>query len=565
VESSSAYTSSQTSDETSAPVVVSTVSFGTPSGTFEGELSVTIVVENGLTIRYTLDGTLPTATSPLYDGTPLVLTETKQVRAQAFDGETPVGNPNSAIYVARTFDKPSDVPIIIMEGYAGGRPQKEVRFGQSAGSEPPPEQELIDVGFMVFEPIDGVASIANPPSFVTRAGYKERGQSSANAEKSPYKVEFWDENNQDIDLPVLGMPAESDWAMIGEFYDKSQIQNSLIYGWGRELGLATVRLRFAELYINFDGGPLEESDYFGLYALTETIKNQKDRIDLKQLTPEVTTEPEISGGYILKFDQAALDSGEAEIICSGSEPLARGEYDPEAACFNDLGIVDPEVPNTEQFAYMSAYIQAFHDVLHQTPIGDYSQYIDVQSFIDFMIVTEISAHVDAYVRSSYFHKDRDQLLEAGPLWDFNLGMSSTDADTTGWRFETQLTSRGNDDWFFQLGKDPAFMEQFATRWRELRQGMLSDAAVTARVEEIAAPLVNAGERDFARWPDSGLGGFLGGGMGGMGGGGTEGEQSSAADTWRGQVDKLIGWLPTRLAWIDSAIEIAPTPVGASEQ
>src|SRR5690606_8794589 len=139
---------------------------------------------------------------------------------------------------------------------------------------------------------------------------------------------------------------ESDWAMIGEYYDKSQIQNALIYGWGEELGLATVRLRFAELYINFDGGPLEESDFFGLYALTETIKNQKNRINLKQLKPEVTTEPEISGGYILKFDQSALDSGEAEIICSGSELLVRGAYNPEAACFNDLGIVDPELPNT---------------------------------------------------------------------------------------------------------------------------------------------------------------------------------------------------------------------------
>src|SRR5690606_34417267 len=144
--------------------------------------------------------------------------------------------------------------------------------------------------FMVFEPVDGTASIANPPTFVTRAGYRERGQSSANAEKSAYKVEFWDGDDNDIDLPGLGMLPESDWAMIGEYFDKSQIQNSFIYGLGVDLGLATVRLRFAELYINFDGGPLEESDYFGLYALTETIKNQKNRLNLKQLRPDVTTE-----------------------------------------------------------------------------------------------------------------------------------------------------------------------------------------------------------------------------------------------------------------------------------
>jgi hypothetical protein len=532
------------------------VTFATPSGTFQGELSVTLTADAGLTIRYTLDGTLPTATSTVYEA-PIVLTETKQVRAQAFNGDAAAGSSSTGIYIARTFDKPSDVPIIIMEGYAGGRPQKEVRFGQGGG-EPPPKQELIDLAFMVFEPVNGVASIANPPTLVTRAGYKERGQSSANAEKSPYKVEFWDEENHDVDLPVMGMPAESDWAMIGEYYDKSQIQNALIYGWGEELGLATVRLRFAELYINFDGGPLEESDFFGLYALTETIKNQKNRINLKQLKPEVTTEPEISGGYILKFDQSALDSGEAEIICSGSELLVRGAYNPEAACFNDLGIVDPELPNTEQFTYISNYAQGFHDVLHQTPIGDYGQYIDVQSFIDFMVVTEISAHVDAYVRSSYFHKERDGLLEAGPLWDFNLGMASTDADPTGWRFETQLTARGNDDWFYQLGKDPAFMQKFAARWRELRQGMLSNEAVTARVEEIAAPLVNAGERDFARWPDSGLGGFFGGGgMGGMAGGAAPPAESTEPPTWRGQVDALIAWLPTRLEWIDGAIEGTP--------
>lgn len=516
----------------------------------------------GLTIRYTTDGTLPTAgTATTYDGTPLVLTETTQVRAQAFNGEAPVDGPLTAIYIARTFDKPSDIPIIIMEGYGGGRPQKTVTFGGGMGgqqAEPPPEQEYYDVAFMVFEPVDGIASIANAPTLVTRAGYKERGQSSANAEKSPYKVEFWDEHDEDQELRVLGMPAEADWAMIGEYFDKSQIQNSLIYGLGADMGLAAPRLRFAELYINFDGGPLEETDYFGLYALTETIKNQKNRLDLKQLRPEVTTEPEISGGYIFKFDQAALDVGEPEIMCTGSDLLTRGAYNPEAHCFNDLGIKDPKAPNEQQFTYLSNFVQAFHDAIHQSPIGDYSQFIDIDSFIDFMIVTEISAHVDAYVRSSHFFKERGQLINAGPLWDFNLGMASTDADPEGWRFETQLTSRGNDDWFYQLGRDPAFMQKFAARWRELRAGMLSDAALKDRIETIAAPIANAGQRDFERWPNSGLGGGFGG-FGGMGGnaGGQPTDPATNPPTWRDQVDALIEWIPTRTAWIDSAIAEVP--------
>lgn len=545
----------------------SAVTFTTPSGTFQGELSVSLGADAGLTIHYTTDGSLPTAASPTYDAA-LTLTETTQVRAQAFNGEEPVGSPATGIYIARTFDTSSDIPVIIMEGYGGGRPQKQTALGGGGGAggaapAEPADNPYYNLGFMVFEPVNGATSFANAPTLVTRGGYRERGQSSAGAEKSPYKVEFWDEFDHDLDLPVLGMPADSDWAMIGEYYDKSQIQNGFIYGLGSELGLATVRVRYAELYINFDGGPLEESDYFGLYALTETIKNQKNRLNLKQLTPEVTGEAEVTGGYIFKFDQAALDSGEAEIVCTGSEPLVRGAYDPEANCFNDLGIVDPEVPNDQQFNYLSGFVQGFHDSIHQSPIGDYSQFIDVDSFIDFMILTELSAHVDAYVRSSYFFKERGEPINAGPLWDYNLGMASTNAKADGWRFESQLTGRGNDDWFYQLGKDPAFMQRLAARWRELRGGIMSDEALTARVEALAAPLTNAGERDFERWPGSGLGGGFGGGAGGFGGGmggaaetPTE-EVETAPPTWRDQVDKLIAWIPTRTAWIDSAIAEVP--------
>lgn len=535
------------------PVVpASDIAFSVPSGTFEGEQRVTLSGPDGTEIRYTTDGSLPTATSTLYDGSELVLTETTQLRAQGFVAGTASGEPNTAIYVARTFDVESDIPIVIMEGYAGGRPQKETAgFGGGNDAEPPVQQELIDLGFMVFEPVDGVARISNAPVLATRAGYRERGQSSAGAEKSPYKVEFWDQYDADLDLPVLGMPAESDWAMIGEAFDPTQIQNSLVYDWGVQMGLATVRLRFVELYINFDGGPLEPGDFFGLYALTETIKNQKNRLDLKQLDETDTVMPDITGGYIFKFDQAALDGGETELMCTGAEPIARGGggggRDETATCWNDLGLVDPEVLNAEQLAYLEPHVQAFHDVLHQTPIGDYSAYIDVPSFVDHVIINELTRDVDAYVRSSFFHKDREALIKAGPLWDYNLAMASFNAGTEGWHFDSQLTGRGNDDWFYLLGNDPAFMALFAARWRELRASFLSDAAMLQRIDELAAPITNAALRNQERWgemADSEGGGAPGGGFGGFGG---------PIGDWYEALDELKAYLPVRAAWIDSAI------------
>jgi hypothetical protein len=534
--------------------LIGDVTFSTPSGTFEGQLSVTMAGPAGAEIRYTTDGTMPTATSPLSDGSALTLTETTQLRALALTNGT-AGFPSTAIYIARTFDTPSDIPIIIMEGYGGGRPQKEVSFGGGGGEdEPVMPQEWFDLAFMVFEPIAGAASIANPPTLATRAGYHERGQSSANADKSPYRVEFWDNFNEDSDYPLLGMPAEGDWAMIGEYFDPSQIQNALVYSWGEQMGLQTMEIRFAELYYNFDGGPLEEADYFGLYMVSESIKNQRNRINLKQLTEADTMLPEISGGYIFKFDQSALDGGEAELLCAGSEPFARTgggrgggggggeEMAPAGHCWNDLGVVDPFPTNPEQVAWLTQYAQSFHDSIHADPIGDYSQFIDVGSFIDHMIINEITRDVDAYVRSSYFHKDRDGLIMAGPLWDYNLAMASTSAGFEGWHFESQASGRGNDDWFLMLGRDPALMAQLATRWRELRQTFLSDAAIDAKISEIVAPIANAGQRNAERWP--GGGGFGGGGFGGGG----DGQQE--AGVWLDEVQALREWIPQRMAWID---------------
>jgi spore coat protein CotH len=54
----------------------------------------------------------------------------------------------------------------------------------------------------------------------------------------------------------------------------------------------------------------------------------------------------------------------------------------------------------------------------------YKTVIDVPSFVDFMLVNELS-NSDVYQSSTFFHKDRDGKLRAGPVWDFNLSLGST--------------------------------------------------------------------------------------------------------------------------------------------
>ncbi len=517
------------------PTLIGDVQFSKPSQSFKDRIEVAMTTSvSGAEIRYTVDGAVPSASSTLYGGSAVSLTETTQLRAQAFSGGTALGSLSTAIYIARTIDPTSDLPIIVVDGYGKGKPSdKEV---------------YLDAAVMVWEPENGVAAMASLPTQAMRAGYHVRGQSSATFPQTPYKIETWDNANQDLDYPLLGMPSDSDWALIPPYYDRTLIRNPFTFRLGKDMGMQAPRDAFAEVYINYDGGAISDADYQGIYWFTETIKNNKVRTKLKQLEPQDTTAPEISGGYIFKFDQMAAE--EPKLTCTGSDPIAGmgiigGGGKKSGTCWTDLEVVDPDPLNAEQQAWVTDHIQHFHDCLHQTPIGDYASFIDVPSFVDNLIVNELTLNVDAYVRSAFYHKDRDQKIKAGPLWDYNFALGGVGAmeaapkttTDTGWRYSG---TRNVNNWYPKLTADPAFMAQVKTRYQELRKTLLSDAAVKQRMADLAAPLKQAVVRDFAKWPVSAIikstTGFTGG---------------PTAPTWEGQLQVMEDFLIARLAWMDA--------------
>jgi CotH kinase protein/Chitobiase/beta-hexosaminidase C-terminal domain len=528
------------------PTLIGDVTFSVPSGTFRGELAVTLTTQRaGAEIRFTTDGQPPSASSMLYTQA-LQLTATTQLRAQAFAQGVPSGNPSTAIYVARSFDFTSDLPIVVVDGYGSGKPMDKKVYK--------------DAAFMVFEPSDGTASLAARPNIASRAGYHVRGQSSVRLPQTPYRVELWNNAGEDEDYAVLGMPADSDWALIPPYYDRSLVRNPLVYELGRDIGLPAPRVRFAEVYVNYEARPLAAIDYLGVYWITETIKNNRDRLDLKQLEEGDTAPELLSGGYIFKFDQAAAE--EPKLVCTGSPPISTssgfgmmgqlpsmpgGSQTPQPSgakgtCWSDLEVVDPEPLAAEQAAWLTRYLLEFQNLIHATPIGDYAAYIDVDSFVNYLIINELTRNVDSYVRSAYYHKDRGGLLRAGPLWDYNFslgvgGQNSIDP-MGGWQYRG---SRNLNDWYPKLTAEPAFMERVKARWNELRAGALSDDAIGKRIDALIAPLANAAARDYEKWHVADIlkpNAFV---------------RGPGATTWTGQVQALRDFVRVRAAWMDSQL------------
>lgn len=507
---------------------VGDITFSVPSGTFEGSLDVELSTElAGVEIRYTVDNTLPTASSTLYAGTPIALSATTRLVAQPFLAGAAAGAAQTAVYIARAFEQTHDLPIIVLDTYGTPVP------GQDSGDA---TNEYIDTAVLAFEPNAGTTSLAAMPSVATAAGIHIRGQSSSNYAKKPYRLELHAADGSDRDCPMFGMPSESDWVLHAPFPDKSLIRNAFVYSLGRDIGMAAPRATFAEVYLNTESGAVEADDYMGVYLLVEKIKNHKDRLNLQQLEPTDTTLPAIAGGYIFKFEWRVMEI-EQELTCPSGQQN----------CWDYLEVYDPSPWNSEQQDYLRDHLQSFVTALHSTTPSDettgYPAFLDVRSFATQVILHELTRNLDAYTRSQYFFKDRDGKINAGPLWDYDLtagvGRQGSGLETDGWQHES-IASRFTltADWFPRLIADPAFTAAVIARWKELRLAELSDAQVTARIAQLTAGLSAGAARNFGKWDNltsASVGSF----------------DTPTAATWDGQVSAMRDWLLERMAWLDT--------------
>ncbi len=303
---------------------------------------------------------------------------------------------------------------------------------------------------------------------------------------------------------------------------------------GRDMGMAAPRFAFVELYLNVENRPLSQGDYQGVYMIAETIKISEDRLDIVELEEDDLTPPEVTGGYVFGFEWAAAE-----------EPTLRCPGDP-ATCWQDLEVSEPDPLQPAQQQYLTDYVHQFHQALRSPDPSDpqtgYPAYIDVDSFVDLVIVNELTREMDSYIRSTNFYKDREGKIVAGPLWDYDLifgtGGYFNNMETAGWQFEQVRQPQGND-WFVLLMNDQAFRDRVNARWGELRQGVLSDAQLNARIDALTQPLAASAGRNFQRWPnlqDPFVGPFI----------------TPTAPTWEGQVQYMRDWLTQRVNWLDSS-------------
>lgn len=271
--------------------------------------------------------------------------------------------------------------------------------------------------------------------------------------KKPYKFKL--EEAYDF----FGMGKNKSWALIANSFDDSMVRNRITYWLGSQLGLSyTPQCVTVELVLN--------DRYYGTYSLSETVGIGEGRVEIDELSDEDEKEPDITGGYIISAGSIADEEEEAKFYTQNGMLFINDE--PNAI---DEG-------TGEQIDYIRDYVQHTEDVICSDDFKDkngksYTEYIDIDSMINYWWVQCFSSNPDAFVTSStFFYKERGGKLYFGPLWDFDYawgnrtynGPSERPVD----RFEQVDSSMEIQYlWYHKLMNDPEYVEAMKESWKEV--------------------------------------------------------------------------------------------------
>jgi hypothetical protein len=417
------------------------------------------------------------------------------------------------------------------------------------------------------------------PVFESVVGISMRGSSSTQFPQKAYTVELWDDMGFERKAPLLDMPSGEDWALVSCWTDKPCMRNALAYAMGRQTGRWNPRARFVELYL--------DQRYHGLYQLVEAIRQDKARVAIERPAESGDMGGDLTGGYIVRREGGGKGEPTTRPMPDWVSPVTHpdGEW---KTVFTYHYPKEDRVSEAQK-KYLEDYFARFEEMMKgpdwKDPQKGYRKWIDVQSFVDYLLVNEVTNNADGNFKSLYLVKESDRKggkLSLGPLWDYNIAFANVDY-REGWKIDIltykhnrfggicsrHLPARSSGKcggncqhsegkppvldcwnvpyvpfWIEKLFTDEAFVNELRCRWRALRQGGAFDVdRIALQIEAWRRELAPAALRHFTRWQ-----GLLTAVWPNFYVSSNSGELEAF---FNDEVDFLRGWTVNRIKWLDA--------------
>lgn len=308
-------------------------------------------------------------------------------------------------------------------------------------------------------------------------------------DKKPYRIKL------DEKASIIGLAAEKDWVLLANFRDPTHMMNTFVFELGRVMGLPyTNHSRFMEVNLN--------GEYIGLYQLTEQIEQGKNRVAVDDME-----------GILIALD---VDDGPYYSPDSGDNFYSDIYGMPVCVKFpedTDVSDIRSELAKLES-AILSIRRSKGDEAAIKAGMDKVRELLDVQSFIDYLIIQELIYNVElAAPRSMYMHKDKGGKWVMGPLWDFDAGFDfdwGTMYDGHNYFDSYRKLMLGKDpihhnggnggvpEFFTDIFRSDEFCEEFIARWKEISPLIMTE--VWDNTEKYITAAEDAMIRNSERWP-----------------------------------------------------------------
>ncbi|MDE6145176.1 MAG: CotH kinase family protein [Muribaculaceae bacterium] len=305
-----------------------------------------------------------------------------------------------------------------------------------------------------------------------------RGNTLFTLEKKPYKLKL----TKKTALAGADFAKGKKWNLMADHGDKTLLRNAVASFIALEAGQPFApTAKFVDLTVN--------EKYVGTYRLTDQIDIRKKRVNITEQPEVVTSQTDISGGYLLEIDDSA-DELEGAVITT--------------PCGMKVSIKSPDedVITNSQIEYISSHLAKFENALFSDKWLDssegYLHYLDLNSLVQWYITAELTAEPNSF-RSVYFYKDKaDDKFYFGPVWDFDFAFDNS--ARWGSRPKALVAQEGRGPewcytWINRLRQDPQFHHSVNETWKRL----IADGLIEKTIDYIditAAKIEKSQQKNF---------------------------------------------------------------------
>ena len=368
--------------------------------------------------------------------------------------------------------------------------------------------QVSDAEFIVTCPKNVYCSCGNLES---KARIKIRGFTSAGFPKKQFSIKLENDSSKKNVESVFGLNASSKWILQGPYSDHSLIRNAFMYELWRRMGHWAPQSKFVEVVIN--------NNYQGVYLWMERIEIGKGRLDLN-------TEISDSDAFLVQLNRPEKD--DTLLHVAGMR----------------LQVHDPTKMRITQ-RYKEAVKDALSAAMESFSSDLSDEVLDVNSFVDFVLIQELAKNVDAFHVSTYIHKDKgkiDNRVKAGPVWDFDYSFGNSISEnahlTEG--FMASQSSLANEN-FRRLFKNSDFQIALKSRYAFWRKTILNEVSLCGIMDSLVDDISpDAIKRNFLRWP--------------VFNNQAPTKEMRTSSSHENEIENMKDWLHNRLLWLDAELK-----------